>query len=172
MKKFGSVLVFMLLVLCSCNKNNEPQLTDATHIGANTLSCLVNGRVFVASGKTYSGHEQGVNFIPFTNIAWWVAGSTSTEKVSLDFDYNKNPGVPGTFELAHNYPSGGTYVDNSDGSATLNGGYYETDSVNKGFITLAYYDGNIAAGTFEFDCKNPSGKIVHITEGRFDISIK
>jgi hypothetical protein len=52
----------------------------------------------------------------------------------------------------------------------VSGGYYETDSVYKGFVNLTHYDGKIAAGTFQFDCRKGSGKVVHITDGRFDIA--
>ena len=49
---------------------------------------------------------------------------------------------------------------------------YETDNINIGKINVKYFSptiGGILAGTFELYASNGTGKIIHITEGQFDI---
>jgi hypothetical protein len=46
---------------------------------------------------------------------------------------------------------------------------YLTDSLHTGEVNILKYDGHIIAGTFWFEAVNSKGKVVKITEGRFDI---
>jgi hypothetical protein len=106
MKVLYGVSALILLSCYSCKKGKETQLTEATHVGANTMSCLVDGRVFVTSGLNYSPRNIGVSFSPHTNTAWFILGKTSTEQITLEINYNLNPSIPGKFEIADNYPAG------------------------------------------------------------------
>lgn len=52
----------------------------------------------------------------------------------------------------------------------LGGTEYICDSLHTGKLTLLRLEQNIAAGTFYFDAINPeTGKVVKVTDGRFDI---
>lgn len=67
----------MLLSSASCKKDkaSEDQLPAATQIGANTLGCLVNGKVFVPKGygstgrpNPYVQYDYGLNGQPYLII--------------------------------------------------------------------------------------------------------
>lgn len=57
-------------------------------------------------------------------------------------------------------------IDNS----SLGGNQYVCDSLHTGKLTLLRLEQNMASGTFYFDAINPeTGKVIHVTDGRFDI---
>ncbi|MCA0334533.1 MAG: hypothetical protein LCH44_11360 [Bacteroidetes bacterium] len=57
-------------------------------------------------------------------------------------------------------------IDNSQ----LGGNQYVCNSLHTGKLTLLRLEQNMAAGTFYFDAINPeTGKVIHVTDGRFDI---
>ena len=59
-----------------------------------------------------------------------------------------------------------SFID--DGS--LGGSEYNTDHLHSGKIKLLKITQNMASGTFYFDAINPeTGKVIHVTDGRFDI---
>ena len=76
-----------------------------------------------------------------------------------------------------NIPLQAIFQDNSNGTIPGNSNRYETSDVHVGYAIVKYFngtfrpgnDGSIASGTFEMECINSNGKIIHITEGRFDI---
>jgi len=152
--------------------NPIDQLPPATQTGANTLGCLIDGKLSSVNGKSYFGHETGVDFLAVLNSAWYLKGKVGYQGIYINFDYNANPGVPKTFEVSNNYPAGAEHFNPTDGNTAITGGNdFKTDSVHKGALNLLYYDGKIASGTFSFDSANDAGTVIHITDGRFDVSL-
>jgi len=179
MKSSILFIAISVFLFAACKKgDNTPsnpidQLPPATQTGANTLGCLVNGKPFTAYGKPSFLQEQGIYFIPFSKKAWLIDGTSGHQDLSMKFDFNKNPNVPGTFEMSDNYPAGAEFLNPLDGNTAITGSNdFKTDSIHKGTLTVQYYDSTIIAGIFSFDCANDSGVVIHITKGRFDISIK
>ena len=135
------------------------QLPSATHTGANTFGCLIDGEAFYVSGKSYLGNETGISFHPSLNRAWWINGKQGDLDISMNFDYNNSPFTPGTYEMADNYPAGAEYLNPTSGSTAITGGNdFKTDSVNKETLTLQFYNGKTAAGIFSFDVQMMPGK--------------
>lgn len=55
-------------------------------------------------------------------------------------------------------------------NAPLGGNIFNCDSIHTGKLKLLKLEKNLAAGTFEFTAINKeSGKVIHVTDGRFDI---
>ena len=176
MKQITYVLALIVL-LTACKKSDNAsnpidQLPPATHTGANTFGCLINGEAFVTSGKSYRGHPTGVTAIPYTNTAWYIDGTLGRKDISLEFDFNSNPTVPGTFSMAGRYPYWGYYTYYPDGTIPTGSTDYHTDSTHTGTVTITHYTKTFAAGTFQFDAINGDGEVVHITDGRFDIQFE
>jgi hypothetical protein len=72
------------------------------------------------------------------------------------------------------YPYTGTFYDEPNGTLSNNSNTYETDILNIGKVNIKYFYGskspmNGVAGTFEMNAVNANGKVIHITDGRFDI---
>jgi hypothetical protein len=169
MKNFFLLCLSVVLIV-GCTKNDDAQLPEVTHHGANTFGCKINGQIFSVSGKAYLGHTEGVTLYASSTYAWYVKGKAGKESLTLQFDFNSNPKVPGTFEMGRSEPYRGHYFYYPDGTVPTGSTEWITDEVNKGTVTVTHYTAAYASGTFAFDAKNGDGNIVHITDGRFDIS--
>ena len=155
------------LIICGCNKGPEtPHLPPATHTGANILACKVNGQVYIATG-----HGGGW----YNGVIWYVySDSAVVTALGVASSYN-TMGTPSfTMSMGSRFRGLGTYPIVKT-TISPGGGVYDTyyNSINTttgGSITYTYYDGYVLAGTFVFDASDSSGHVVHITEGRFDIT--
>jgi hypothetical protein len=176
MKNYIKTITLLLLssifISSSCTKNNpapaEEELPPETQTGANTFGCKVDGKIYTAKGKDGLLSTQYVFGGASNSQASFNIGASNTNQkfnFSLTVNYVGSLGIL----LTSAYPYEGNFQDNSNG--TIPGGLnsFPTDSLNIGKINLKYLSSNIASGTFEMDAKNANGKIIHITEGRFDI---
>ncbi|MEO6832839.1 MAG: DUF6252 family protein [Chitinophagaceae bacterium] len=171
-----SILLFAIcLIFPSCKKANTPdplsQLPAATHSGANTLGCLVNGKAFLVNvGLANWNHPLGVSFSPYDGYSWEIDGKPDSRHLTIRFNESgTNPTIPSTFNLTTDYQSRAEFLNPLDGTAINGNNEFVTNVSNTGEITISYYDGSVIAGTFNFDAANDSGVVVHITDGRFDI---
>ena len=70
-----------------------------------------------------------------------------------------------------NYPFYGRVSDMRNVSSTIPTGSSEflTDSLHRGTLVVTYEDSATISGTFKMDVVNDEGKVLHITDGMFDI---
>ena len=168
------------LLATSCKKDDpEAGLPAATHTGANTAGCLVNGERFVANGygsglSRVSGMDGGFAFDSLYYIE--LAGVVNGKNANLLLFFRSRK--VGTYLLNQNtqyYPQGSPrYVLNHATYTVSNntGELYVTDAQHTGRVEFTYADfpHRISAGTFEFTAAStfdPS-KTITITNGRFD----
>ena len=111
------------------------------------------------------------NFIGSDSSINIFAGNTDS-KFSFTFSirYSGNIGI----YLAKTYPYMASFSDNSNGTIPNGTNTFETNDINIGRVNIKYFYGsaspmNGVSGTFEMDAVNANGKVIHITEGRFDI---
>ncbi|GAA4327453.1 hypothetical protein GCM10023115_24630 [Pontixanthobacter gangjinensis] len=170
------LLVILLTTLTSCSKENESCespvdcLPPATQTGANTVGCLVDGKVLVPAGKgfgtgavlkaQYSTYEGDILFgIVVRDVD--SGRNLYLELRSERIEEKKN------YEL--NVVSDTTnYAIYSQGSL----GFFQTNEIYKGEIYFSKVDFSkrIASGTFWFDAKDDeNGEVVEVREGRFDV---
>jgi hypothetical protein len=162
------------LILCSCLliacQKSKRELPDATQNGARTFGCKVNGALFTTSGdpkNTWT--NSGVTFATIADGSIEIAANQENpdESVYMRFRFGDTAGV---YYLNSLYTYKGRYTGSSGGGIAAMGGFtYMSDTEHTGVVNVTRYDGNIISGTFSFDAVNDSGRIVHITEGRFDI---
>lgn len=162
-----------MLVSASCKKNNTNKLPPETHVGAFTFGCKVDGKVykvFGSEGLLASEYVQYYIYFPDSLIHISVR-SRFTRDFNFDFDiqYTGSPGI--YFLKAYPYLNYGSF--NEFGQVI-----YQTSLAYTGAVIIKYFDGSFAqpfsegtllAGTFEMDAVSSRGKVIHITEGRFDI---
>ncbi len=164
----------MLLTVAGCKKNkNEEQLPPETHVGAFTFGCKVDGKIYTASGKI--GGFGGLNLNPqYANYSFRpldsiidISPRNYSTNLRVEFDF--------TFQYRN---SPGTYILKTyEGSFFDGRNSYYTTNIYTGSITIKFFNGSytpinlgtILAGTFEMNAVNGEGKVIHITEGRFDI---
>jgi hypothetical protein len=173
MKNNTKFLILLLLsikiIISSCKKNIpiEEQLPPETQTGAFTFGFKLNGKIYTAKGKDGLLASQSVWGGEYSDSSIVIGASNTKQNFNfyLSVKYNGSLGIL----YSSTYPYYGKFQDNSNG--TIPGGLnsFATDSLNIGKINLKYLSSNIASGTFEMNAKNANGKIIHITEGRFDI---
>jgi hypothetical protein len=177
MKKLFFLLTAITL-LTSCDKDGQifagkDQLPSETQTGANTVGCLVNGKVFLPHDE---GLNSGVNcFYQLINGEYYFnitcADFRGTTPVGFSVQTRKiNLQVGQTYILNRNSVD---YGDFSGG-----GGNYDIGANNRYFtnelkigelkITRIDVSKSIVSGTFWFDAINSAGEVVQIREGRFD----
>ncbi len=164
MKSFKLISYMPLLLVfiqSSCKKDNTPTVT-------NTFSCKIDGKIFkpYASGGLFSSGYPVLSFgNSRTSNGFGISAynQETTQSVHIEYTFISQTG---TYTLRQ-YPYRGIY---SGGYADP--GWFPTDSVYTGQLILARCDtiNKFYSGTFFFTAKDKtSGRIVQITEGRFDL---
>lgn len=167
-------LIILSIALHSCSNDDfSGKLPAATTSGANTVGCLVNGKVFLL-------HAEGIN--PEVNCFYqYIDGEFFFNMTFVDYRGVTPKAVSiktGRTSLQVNQ----TYLLNKnttdDGDFTGGGGNYDIGASNRYFtntiktgelkITRIDLQNSIVSGIFWFDAINADGEIVEIREGRFD----
>jgi len=158
-------LSFLGLLLCSCwNQNDDPkpvdQLPPYTQIGANTMGCLVDGRVFIPikhdlEGKYFGCHDDDLTMYidrKGERVVIGIWDKTVTDTGEYDLTYKRAQRE--VYYLPPPYAPG-----------------FQTNPLHTGKLHITYWDKqyHIMAGTFYFDAITGDSSIVHITDGRFDM---
>jgi hypothetical protein len=178
MKSFSVfiVLVAMAFASATCKKDPLSKLPTETQTGANTFGCLIDGVVWQPGGSDgYSGQNKVAYYqFVYPSSKGYVFNISAT-------NYERNPletfvlGVDSSniaqgvvYELRNGYKGefGASYRIGITGESAcwvwgdLDGEIYFTkfDDLNQ-----------VASGTFWFDAMNASGKVIHVTKGRFDM---
>ncbi len=183
MKKNNTIWLLLLAlssIFASCKKEStkitEEQLPPETQTGAYTFGCKVDGKIYTASGKEGLLATQYVYYNIRSSDSSINVG-VSNSKTNFNFHFSiKYLGATGIY-LAKTYPYIASFQDNANGSIPGSSNVYETNDNNIGKVNIKFFNGslspvqpgNILAGTFEMDAVNANGKVIHITEGRFDI---
>ena len=179
------VKLLLLIIACTtifatCKKTNtttdEPQLPPETQTGAFTIGFKVDGVIYIAKGKGGLLADQHM-YYSYTNDSVFNigAGSLKDKRFNIDITfkgYSLNYQSPLTIS-----PFKATFYDNSNGTVSSNSNTFSTSLNNNGKVVVKYFNGTfysgnsgtIVSGIFEFDAINSNGKIIKITEGRFDI---
>lgn len=177
--KFVYYLIFLFLGMNCKKPSSSEQLPPETQEGKFTFGFKVDGKIFTASGKGGGIASDHVyyNFIPGDSSINIGAGTTSNSKNKFSVYFTiKYSGNIGTYHMK-TFPYEGKFSDESNGNVPGGANSYATSNSQIGKINIKYFNGTytpfnkgtILSGTFEMDAINTNGKIIHITEGRFDI---
>lgn len=166
MKKILFVSLAIILTITSCKKDG---LTKESHKGANTLSCKIDGVIF----KPYDARELDffVDHYPVLSVSncrssnrFGISADNQKtgQSISIEYTYVTQAGA---YKLKQ-YPFRGIYEGGYAGW-----GWFTTDSIYTGQLNFTRCDtiNKIYSGTFYFTAKERDGRIVKITEGRFDL---
>ncbi|MBC8112062.1 MAG: hypothetical protein H7Y04_13465 [Verrucomicrobia bacterium] len=167
------VLASLLLSQCQLFKKEEkPELPPETQEGKRTMGCRVDGEIWLpeySSRPVFSGSEYSVIY-----EGSFYGMSLNADKKRESRVYFNVLNVPGTgtyelYKFISKEPSGFKLITKA--YYNDNTGDFETDSLHTGMLTITKLDLQkaIISGTFYFDAYNKeTGKVVKITEGRFD----
>ena len=168
---YSLTLLFLLILLFSSCKKDK--LTKATQVGANTFSCKVNGKVYIASSDLFSPAFSG-GFYTSHNGTGQLSFSSAIRIKDAAYDLRIEIVLidrVGIYDLNES-----NFCLISPLPATIGGKTYSTKLSNSGKINISFidYQRQILSGTFSFTAINtndPSDKLL-ITDGRFDIKTK
>ncbi|WP_299108882.1 DUF6252 family protein [uncultured Tenacibaculum sp.] len=169
------IMFFALLVLTSCSTDDiikpQTELPPITQTGANTVGCLVDGKVFLPRTNNPLGNPVVTCFYQFVNNQWHF---------SLGFSNNQKENLRGVNIGSKNISlkEGQSYDLLLDSGNNAFATYF--DFVNPDFTTTNEVTGkiliskidssqSIISGTFWFDAVNSNGEIIKIRDGRFDM---
>jgi len=159
MKTLHYLFIFLMFAALSCTKE---KLTKATQTGANTFSCKINGKVYVAKNNLFSPGITGALVGTTGNYSFFVTALIyNGNKADYTIDMSVPPNIlEGTFNLSK---ADVIHHINNDIKYLTTGG-----EIN---FTHIDYAQRIISGTFAFDAVNTANAndIIHVTDGRFDM---
>lgn len=114
---------------------------------------------------------------PYSDSSVIIAADNRDQKFNLFLvvRYNNLTGLNYTSK----YPYEGFFIAESDGTIPVASNIYNTNNVYKGIVNVKFSNGSldplrsstIVSGTFEMEAINGEGKVIKLTDGRFDIGI-
>lgn len=165
---------FLLQIACNNDDDNTPinpidQLPPATQIGANTAGCLVDGEAFLPNNESVL--PVSCNYLDGEDFTLIVSKRVNGIYFIVSiYIYDTMLEVGGNYTLKEVADGSkfGEYSIDTDSYPSPN--YYSTTEIVNGSLTITHhdFDNAILSGTFSFDAINSEGKIIKITEGRFD----
>lgn len=176
MKNIISIFIFAILLSCCSkdgkiigNSSNE-QLPSETQTGANTVGCLVNGKVFLP-------HSEGIN--PEVNCFYQLIDGKYYFTMAFSDLRGSSIETVNLFTAKVDLQINQVYNLNQGYNPLLGGGaeYYKnlphkfnTNLTKTGELKITKLDSanSIICGTFWFDAENSLGEKVEIRQGRFD----
>lgn len=177
---FSITLLFSFIVLLtasSCKKRNTgPQLPPETQTGAGTLGFKINGKIYTASGGCGLLADQCIGGGgPYSDTAIDITAVNQTQKFKFRISI-KYSGVNG-IHYTSGYPYDAYFTDDTNGTIPGSSNHYITTDVYKGKVNIKFCNGSInplrtgtiVSGTFEMEAINAEGKVIKITDGRFDL---
>lgn len=177
---FFSLFSIIILTAPNCKKTNtKEQLPPETQEGKFTFGCKVDGKIYTASGKggLLSSEHVSYSMVRADSSINIFAESTSDQKNKFSIDFTIKYGGSLGIYLMKTYPYQGMFYDDSNGTIPGSSNTFTTTDSYIGKINIKYFNGQfnppvlatVLSGTFEMDAVNGNGKVIHITEGRFDI---
>jgi len=158
-------ILFMLCMVLLCGTSCEKEIKEWTELppetqkGANTIGCLVDGKLWATSKLP------GIYKFPPMKAEYRDYGNT----IHLDFYAEGKEGIVG-FTLVNpilGANNAKVYCKfNLFPKCTI-----MVDDIGGLYITKMDLDNKILSGRFAFDvpCKKDTTKLLHVTEGRFDL---
>ncbi|MEX0966904.1 MAG: hypothetical protein WD077_06675 [Bacteroidia bacterium] len=175
MKSIALLTLFLATLVSGCKKEPpKPQLPPYTQEGKNIFACKISGEVFIAEGVMDNNpmSPKGVDYY------WILSGSDTLIYINANEEKPLKASISLKFIFESlNFAKELNQYEKSVGyfyipveNYVLAESKYSTNEDHKGWVTVKYFQNNILAGTFEFTAIDDRGEIIHITEGRFDLS--
>ena len=169
MRKFLFLLMILIgLLSCKDEYQDSSILPAVSQSGKNTGGALVDGKVWVAK-KEYIGKYMGglINMYEYVNNEYkaqvYLSALNGSGMISINLTSRTDFDTNTVYTLDNAKSNYAVY-----GSSSHNA--YFTDSINVGTFKFTKFDKvkRIFSGTFQFKARNFDGKLVNVSEGRFD----
>jgi len=181
MKLNANVVLFFLFAILSftfsCSKKKlspKEQLPPLTHTGAGTFGCLINGQFFKPKWNglwraTLECHFVSHPSLPYSSLNINAENQHSYFNVLFRL---QNPSIDSGSSFLYSINNDTGKVFAACGKAQWGRWEFQTDENSMGEFKITYLDivKRIISGTFWFDAYDSTGTVIHVTDGRFDIS--
>jgi hypothetical protein len=185
MKNTQKIFIFTLAILCltACKKDppaepEDPGITmpPATHTGANTFGCYIDGELYVGGGAdsywdyppVSGSFNEGTRLLTLTGVRYLNNEINESDDIII---LSYISGLTGTYDFYYNVEGETRGYRNWLGQRC---DYYYRDIPDLGKLTITYLneEKHIISGTFYMnlineDCEN-GDTLMKITDGRFD----
>ena len=160
-------LAFFIISASSCEKEKEPDLVPITTTGENTMGFYLDGVTYNKKGVFNFGNPDGVRWGKYADGKIEFSGGGGDPYGSIMISFYEIQGIKKyTLSKLTSTTGLGEFIDD----APLGGNEYYTNENVTGTMEILRLDDHIIAGTFDIQLQDPnSGKIIHLTDGRFDI---
>jgi|SRR5690625_3639723 len=154
----GSFLAIGILLGCK-KKEQQPDLPPITSTGENTFGCYIDGEPYaIFEGTPNPWKQTWTKFDDHANDGMlYILVSHEDPRWTFDIKIKNNNKIIGAFE-SKNYPFKSRFFDYQ-----TNQDHFLTFKITKAIPNQHY------AGTFSGEMINGDGKVIQITDGRFDI---
>lgn len=157
-------VLFLAFLLANCQDRNSAESGD------NTLSCDINGKLFVPKylNATSASSYKGLSINRANNgkdLEIYATNKTDNTDIYI---YVKDFSL-GSFELSDSNGSG-TNINNSQATVIYNSKKYLSKSGNSGSLIITTLTSSDVKGTFFFKLfnENDPSDVIDITNGKFD----
>jgi hypothetical protein len=169
------VLFYVLITGCGLPDIPQQQLPSATQKGANTLGCLINGQMFIADEERgyFGNHYAPAAYFDEDSFLIIEGQDLEMQKSDVRLSVKYKEGQT-KFDLEDDHfpvTSCNIYHDTINQFNFFASRYY-IDINNVGHLRISTITDQFVAGTFEFTAVNEQGKIITISEGRFDVEFR
>ena len=185
------ILIFLPILILGCNVDDDDGTGDTlppvTTQGASTFGCKINGQVFLPKMEScfLCGRTEKMRLSYFQSGDTYQLGINAYNDINGDVSmhldlYLDEPLAVGVYELSESYiasidrtwPNAAININRKINNEIINSSF-GTNSEMTGTLEILEYNitERFIAGVFEFQAINQQGKIVEISEGRFDMRI-
>lgn len=166
--------ILLSFLLVTCKREVYDPLPPATQVGNGTLACRINGEVWNPYNSDFKSGSTSARYLEKSKTLY-IGGFNTRTSQGFSFGLSNYTGQTGVYvldSLCNDLPrvcanfgrfSPIKYFDFNESSWT--------SSQYKGKVEITKHtDGGIVSGTFSFEAQNrTTGKVVKITDGRFDM---
>ncbi|MBC8156138.1 MAG: hypothetical protein H7Z72_24890 [Bacteroidetes bacterium] len=161
------------LLLITCKSPVDP-LPPATQVGNGTLACLIDGVAWTPRSSDVKSSSRIARYLEKEKTLFVGGGNDKTFQ-GMHFGLANYTGQVGVYQLdsvCADLPrvcaNTGEYTPSKYYEKSVT---YQTSGRFKGKVEITKHTASgIVSGTFEFEAQNPvTGKVVKITQGRFDM---
>ncbi len=162
------LLSVLIITASSCEKEKEPDLVPITTTGENTMGFYLDGVPYNKKGVLSFGRPDGVSWGRYEDGRIKFVGGGGSPYGFLRINFYEVPHTKQYLISTLSQGNGGQaeFVDDD----IFEGNDYYTNDTITGIMEILRLDENIISGTFDIRLQDPStNKIIHLTDGRFDI---
>ena len=171
----NQIIVGLLLAVISCQKDYDP-LPALTQDGRGTLACRIDGEVFRPYTNNLTGFSHVARYLAKEKTLF-VGGSNQDIDTGVAFGINNYTGQKGEY-IMDNFCVDLPRIENNCANVIRNQyavdeGNFWSNKTYLGKVTIVAHTSYFVSGTFEFNLQDiKTGKIIKVTEGRFDIAYR